>query len=89
MVSKDIIRQLEGYGLTTANILYRMPDHPSFLQTFIWQEYDLAPKFPVLHEFLDFWIRELHGPLHSVTVAHSRLIKPAEFQAVDGIISLH
>jgi uncharacterized protein Usg len=89
MVSKDFIRQLEGYGLTTANILYRMPDHRDFLQTFIWQEYDLAPKFPVLHEFLEFWIRELHGPLHSVTVAHSRLIKPAEFQAVDGIISLH
>ena len=89
MVSKDFIRQLEGYGLTTANILYRMPDHRDFLQTFIWQEYDLAPKFPVLHEFLEFWIRELHGPLHSVTVAHSRLIKPAEFQAIDGIISLH
>ncbi len=28
MVSKDFIRQLEGYGLTTATILYRMPDHP-------------------------------------------------------------
>ena len=89
MDSKDFIRQLEGYGLTTANILYRMPDHRNYLQTIIWQEYDLAPKFPVLHEFLDFWIRELHGPLHSVTVAHSRLIKPAEFQVVDGIISLH
>ncbi|MFL5118216.1 MAG: aspartate-semialdehyde dehydrogenase, partial [Microvirga sp.] len=52
MVSKDFIRQLEGYGLTTANILYRLPDHPHLLQTFIWQEYDLAPKFPVLHDFL-------------------------------------
>ena len=42
---------LKGYGLTTAEILYRMPDHPSFLQTYIWQEYDLAPKFPVLFRF--------------------------------------
>ena len=48
MVSKAFIRQLEGYGLTTATILYRMPDHPNLLQTYIWQEYDLAPKFPVL-----------------------------------------
>ncbi len=63
MVSKDFIRQLEGYGLTTANILYRLPDHPHLLQTFIWQEYDLAPKFPVLHDFLAFWSRELEGPL--------------------------
>ena len=28
MASADFRRQIEGYGLTTANILYRMPDHP-------------------------------------------------------------
>ncbi len=89
MVSQDFIRQLEGYGLTTATILYRLPDHPRLLQEFIWQEYDLAPKFPVLHMFLAFWTRELEGPLHSVRVAHSRLIKPAEFHAVDGILTLN
>jgi uncharacterized protein Usg len=89
MVSKAFIRQLEGYGLTTATILYRMPDHPALLQTYIWQEYDLAPKFPVLHDFLGFWTRELEGPLYSVTVAHSRLIKPAEFKSVDGVLTLH
>jgi uncharacterized protein Usg len=89
MVSKEFIRQLEGYGLTTANILYRMPDHPGLLQSYIWQEYDLAPRFPILVNFLEFWKRELEGPLHSVTVAHSRLIKPTEYRAVDGILSLH
>jgi uncharacterized protein Usg len=89
MTSKDFIRQMEGYGLTTANILYRMPDHPTFLQTYIWQDYDLAPKFPVLHEFLDFWQRELAGPLHSVRVTHSCLIRPAEFRTIEGEINLH
>ena len=89
MVSRDFIRQLEGYGLTTATILYRLPDHPSVLQSYILQDYDLAPKFPVLIEFLDFWKREIDGPLHSVTVAHARLIKPTEYQAVDGVLTLH
>jgi uncharacterized protein Usg len=89
MVSKDFIRQIEGYGLTTATILYGIPDHPKLLQTFVWQEYDLAPRFPILRKFLDFWRRELEGPLHSVTVAHSRLIKPAELRRVDGEILLH
>ncbi|HZH52435.1 MAG TPA: usg protein [Microvirga sp.] len=89
MASKDFIRQLEGYGLTTANILYRMPDHPTLLQTYIWQDYDLAPDFPVLLEFLHFWQRELAGPLHSVTVTHARLIRPAEIRTVDGEINLH
>ena len=89
MASSDFIRQLEGYGLTTATILYRMPDHLSVLQTYIWQQYDLAPRFPILRDFLDFWSRELHGPLHSVTVAHSGLIRPAEIHSVNGVLTLH
>ncbi|KMO28887.1 usg protein [Methylobacterium aquaticum] len=89
MVSKEFRQQIEGYGLTTAHILYRIPDHPGVLQTYVWQDYDLAPRFPVLTGFLDFWKRELDGPLHSVRVAHSHLIKPAEFRAVNGVLTLH
>lgn len=89
MASQDFARQLEGYGLTTANILYRMPDHPGMLQTFLWQHYDLAPHFPELHRFLDFWEREIEGALHSVTVAHQRLISPAECRMVSEEYRLH
>jgi uncharacterized protein Usg len=89
MVSKDFRRQLEGYGLTTANILYRRPDHPWLLQSSVWQDYDLCPVFPALNKFLNFWLETLEGPLHSVTVAHARLIKPAEIRAVDGEFRLH
>ncbi|AOG07271.1 MAG: usg protein [Bosea sp. (in: a-proteobacteria)] len=89
MITTDFMRQLAGYGLTTATILYHMPDHRHVLQSYIWQNYDLAPRFPVLHDFLDFWARELEGPLHSVTVAHSRLIRPAEIVNVNGVLTLH
>ena len=89
MVSQDFRRQLEGYGLTTANILYRRPDHPWLLQSYVWQNYDLFPKFPALQDFLAFWQEKLDGPLFSVTVAHSRLIKPAELRAIDGVFRLH
>ena len=89
MVGKDFRRQLEGYGLTTAHILYRRPDHPWLLQAYIWQEYDLCPEFPVLQKFLAFWQGKLEGPLHSVTVAHSRLIAPAEIKAIGSEFRLH
>jgi uncharacterized protein Usg len=89
MASKDFQRQLGGYGLTTASILYRRPDHPWLLQTYVWQEYDLAPNFPQLKGFLKFWQTSLEGALHSVTVAHSKLIKPAELKAIDGEFRLH
>ena len=86
---RDMALMLKGYGLTTANILYRMPDHPSVLQTFIWQEYDLAPDFPRLFGFLDFWKAKLDGPLHSVQYTHRRLIEPNVWRHVDGELALH
>jgi uncharacterized protein Usg len=89
MVSRSFRRQLDGYGLTTARIFYRRPDHPWLLQTYVWQDYDLCPAFPELNRFLQFWQKSLEGALHSVTVAHSRLIKPAEIRAVDGVFRLH
>ena len=89
MVSREFRLQMQGYGLTTAEIHYRMPDHPSLIQTYVWQEYDLAPDFPTLRGFLDFWGRELEGALHSIRVAHHRLIRPSEGRAIDGIISLN
>lgn len=85
----DLALKLLGYRLTTAEITYRRPDHPALLQDFIWQQLDQAPLFPVLNRFLAFWRRDLDGPLHSVRVCSSALLKPAEFRHVDGIIRLN
>lgn len=82
MVCDDAFRrQLEGYRLATAEILYHLPDHPRLLQTYVWQDYDIAPGYPVLVGFLDFWTRELEGRLHSVRVAGRRIISAAEIAA--------
>ena len=88
-VSKDFEKQVQGYGLTTAHILYSRPDHRGLLQSYVWQAYDLFPKFPELQRFLDFWQERLEGPLHSVQVAHCKLIKPAEMKAINGEFVLH
>jgi uncharacterized protein Usg len=89
MVSEDFRKQVRGYGLTTAHILYRRPDHRWLLQSYIWQAYDLFPEFPELQRFLAFWQEKLEGPLHSVRVAHCKLIKPAELKAISGEFRLH
>jgi uncharacterized protein Usg len=88
-VSKDFRKQVLGYGLTTAEIVYRRPDRHWLLQTYVWQDYDMFPNFPALKDFLAFWETKLEGPLFAVTVAHSKLIKPAELHAVDGVFRLH
>ena len=89
MASRDFQMQLEGYGLSTVEIHYFMPDHPKLLQQFVLQQYDIAPRFPVLRDYLDFWRREIEAVLHSVRVAHRDLIGPNEWKAVDGVISIN
>jgi uncharacterized protein Usg len=85
----ELKRMLDGYGLTTARILYHMPDHPHLLQTYVWQDYDIAPRFPVLGAFLDFWKEKLDGPLHSIAYTHKRLIAPSEWRSIEGELVLH
>ncbi len=85
----DFRRQLDGWSLATAEIVYRLPDAKSLLQTYLWQDYDLAPKFPKLREFLDFWDREIEGPVHSVRVCHARLLGPREVRMVGHEVTLH
>lgn len=80
--------QLRNYRLTTAEILYHLPDHPGVLQSYVWQDLDLAPRFPELHRFLDFWRRELDGKLHSVRVGAIEVIRPAEWRHA-SLLHLH
>ncbi|MCH8092312.1 MAG: Usg family protein [Proteobacteria bacterium] len=81
--------RLRDYRLTTAEILYHFPDYPRLLQSFIWQEYDLAPGYPVLRKFLDFWESNIEGRVHSVMVASAPLLKPAGIRLVDACFTLH
>lgn len=89
MSKSDFFLQMRGYGLTTAEISYYMPDHPKLIQLFVWQLYDTAPSFPEVHRFLDHWRREIEAAIHSVRVAHKQLIGPNEWRSVDGIISIN
>jgi uncharacterized protein Usg len=82
-------QQLRGYRLTLAEITYRMPDYPSLLQKYIWQDLDVAPEYPVLRKFLDFWERNLDGGIHSVRVASKSLIRPTQMRWVNVPLSVH
>ena len=86
---RDISRMLDNYRLTTAEILYRMPDFPGLLQTFLWQNLDLAPEFPVLHKFLDFWGRNLDGKLYSVRIVSAGIMTPSELRFASAELTLH
>jgi uncharacterized protein Usg len=84
-----LARQLDNYRLTTAEILYHLPDHPDLLQSYVWQNLDLAPNYPELHRFLAFWHRELEGKLHSVRVGSAQLIQPPRVNHANCLLTLH
>lgn len=81
--------QLQDYRVTTAEILYRLPDFPALLQTYVWQELDLAPEYPTLRRFLDFWSRNLDGPLLAVRVCHGATLRPAGLATPSHMLVLH
>jgi len=72
----NLLIQLQTRVLTTAEILYYFPDYPDLLQQFIWQDYDFAPQFPTLQQFLQFWQGNIDGKLHSVRVTNAEGITP-------------
>jgi uncharacterized protein Usg len=80
----SLIKQLQNYRLTTAEIIYHLPDYPTLLQSFVWQELDIAPEFPVLRKFLDYWEGHLDGKLHTVKIAHQSLISAGDMRYLDG-----
>ncbi len=81
--------RLQGWRLTTAEVLYYMPDHPKLIQSFTWQTLDLAPKYPRIIKFLDFWKREIDAVIHSVRIAGGESIAPAKVNFADAHLLLN
>ena len=89
MSGSEFEDQLRGKRLTTAEVLYYMPDHPRLLQSFLWQTLDLAPEFPRVHQFLDFWRREIDAVIHSVTVSSAGLVTPGKVRFTKELTTLN
>jgi uncharacterized protein Usg len=89
MQESALALQLKGYRLATAEITYHMPDHPGLLQSFLWQHLDLAPEYPRLHQFLDYWRQHIEAVLHSVKVGRVELISPARVKHARAAFLLH
>ena len=89
METSDFETQLRGGRLTTTEVLYYMPDHPALLQRFMWQTLDIAPDFPRVHRFLDFWRREIDAVIHSVTIGAVGLVSPARIRFRDSADTIH
>jgi uncharacterized protein Usg len=78
-----------GPRLATAQVLYYMPDHPSLLQSFVWQTQDTAPGFPRIARFLDHWRRDIEAVIHSVEISARTLSYRSSVRRADFDGRLH
>ena len=86
MVDNDLSLRVAGWRLATAEVLYYLPDHPSLLQSFVWQTLDIAPAYPRIQRFLDYWRREIDAVIHSVRLASGETLAPAPIRRADVIL---
>jgi uncharacterized protein Usg len=86
METSEFALQLKGWRLATAEVLYYMPDHPVLLQSFVWQTLDLAPSYPRIHKFLEFWRAEIQAVIHSVRLASGEELAPAKVRNAATIL---
>ena len=89
VLTGDFEAQLRGKRLTTAEVLFYMPDHPALLQSFLWQTLDEAPDFPRIQRFLNFWREQIDAVIHSVQISSVQQIGPGRLRPVRWEAKLH
>jgi uncharacterized protein Usg len=94
MNAHELVCHLTSWRHTTAEILYRMPDHPALVQTFVWQDLDHwhdDPRltYPRLRRFCEWWNANLDGPIVQVRVGGTRVVTAGELRHVNAELRLH
>ena len=54
---------IRKWTLATVQVIYHIPDHIHILNEFSWQTKDRLPEYPRIHEFLDYWDKNIDGPI--------------------------
>ena len=81
--------QIKDYRLCTLRVLYYLPDYSNVLQQFTWQLYDIAPDYPGVRHFVDYWQAEIDARIHSVSITREELVRPPRYNHGAGLWQLH
>ena len=59
---------LEKWTVASVQVVYYIPDYLSIVNEFVWQTEDQRPKYPRITEFLDYWDKNIDGPIKEVFI---------------------
>ena len=54
--------------VASVQVIYYMPDYKNILNEFVWQTEDQIPEFPRITKFLDYWDKNIDGPIKEVYI---------------------
>ena len=59
---------LKKWTVASVQVVYYIPDYMSLVNEFIWQTEDQLPEYPRITRFLDYWDKNIDGPIKEVYI---------------------
>ena len=54
---------IKKWTVASVQVVYYIPDYMSLVNEFIWQTEDTLPEYPRITRFLDYWDKNIDGPI--------------------------
>ena len=59
---------LHKWTVATVQVIYYIPDYLNIVQEFMWQTEDQLPEYPRITKFLNYWDKNIDGPIKEVYI---------------------
>ena len=59
---------LHKWTVATVQVVYYIPDYLNIVQEFMWQTEDQLPEYPRITKFLNYWDKNIDGPIKEVYI---------------------
>ena len=59
---------IRKWTVASVQVVYYIPDYLNIVNEFIWQTEDQLPEYPRITRFLDYWDKNIDGPIKEVYI---------------------
>ena len=59
---------IKKWTKASVQVVYYIPDYLHLVNEFIWQTEDQQPDYPRINRFLDYWDKNIDGPIKEVYI---------------------
>ena len=59
---------IRKWTVASVQVVYYIPDYLNIVNEFIWQTADQLPEYPRITRFLDYWDKNIDGPIKEVYI---------------------